>query len=151
MPLDPVQHAIQVAFEAHRDQFDKPGRPYVEHCRRVAALVLGADERIVALHDVVGQAPGWTLDRLLEEGFSSAIVDAVDALTRRMDEAEDDFMRRAIANRLARPVKQADLEDNLVQAEQAGLDTEKFLRGLEIILLTWRRSISSGMDDLRYS
>ena len=105
----------------------------------------------MALHDVVGQAPGWTLDRLLEEGLSSAIVDAVDALTRRMDEAEDDFMRRAIANRLARPVKQADLEDNLVQAEQAGLDTEKFLRGLEIILLTWRRSISSGMDDLRYS
>jgi hypothetical protein len=69
---------------------------------------------------MVEKAPGWTL----EEGFSSAIVDAVDALTRRIDEAEDDFMRRAIANRLARSVKQADLEDKLVQAEQAGLDTE---------------------------
>ncbi len=54
-------------------------------------------------------------------------------MTKRVGEDDDDFVRRAIANPIARAVKKADLEDNLVQAEEAGLETAKYLRGLEII------------------
>ncbi|OWV91791.1 metal-dependent phosphohydrolase [Rhizobium sp. N122] len=129
-----LDHAIQIALEAHEGQADKTDRPYFEHCQRVALLVSGDEIRTVAyLHDVVEKASGWTLDRLREEGFPPAIVAAVDALTRRPDEMEDDFVKRAASNPLALPVKQADLEDNLRQAEQAGKKTEKYQRGLDLL------------------
>ncbi|MGO7867492.1 hypothetical protein ACC676_39155, partial [Rhizobium ruizarguesonis] len=58
-----------------------------------------------------------------EEGFPPAIISAVNALTRRTDEPDEDFVRRAASNPLSLPVKRADLEDNLRQAEQAGKKT----------------------------
>lgn len=129
-----LQRAIQIAAEAHQGQKDKVGHPYFDHCRRVAERVVGDEERIIAfLHDVPEKGSGWTLDRLREEGFSPSVIAAVDALTRRLGEADDAFVRRAASNPLARPVKQADLEDNFVQAEQAGLDTSKYLDGLALL------------------
>jgi (p)ppGpp synthase/HD superfamily hydrolase len=129
-----LQRAIQIAAEAHEGQQDKVGNPYFDHCRRVADLVVGDEERIIAfLHDVPEKGSGWTLDRLKQEGFSPSVIAAVDALTKRVGEADHEFVRRAASNRLARAVKQADLEDNLVQAKQAGLDTSKYLHGLEIL------------------
>ncbi|MDR9803034.1 metal-dependent phosphohydrolase [Rhizobium hidalgonense] len=135
-----LDHAIQIALEAHEGQVDKTGRPFFEHCQRVAFLVSGDETRTVAyLHDVAEKGNGWTLDRLREEGFPSAIISAVDALTRRPDEVDDDFVRRAASNPPALPVKQADLEDNLRQAEQAGKNTEKYQRGLDLL-----RDLRSG-------
>ncbi|WP_064693122.1 HD domain-containing protein [Rhizobium aegyptiacum] len=129
-----LDHAMQVAFEAHKGQVDKTGRPFFDHCQRVALLVSGDDARTVAyLHDVAEKGSGWTLDRLQEEGFPPAIISAVDALTRRAEEPDDEFVRRAASNPLALPVKQADLEDNLRQAEQAGKDAEKYQRGLDLL------------------
>lgn len=129
-----LQRAIQIAAEAHKGQQDKVGNPYFDHCRRVAELVMGDEERLIAfLHDVPEKGSGWTLDRLRQEGFSQPVIAAVDALTKRLGEADDEFVRRAASNPLARAVKQADLEDNLVQAEQAGLDTSKYLHGLKIL------------------
>ncbi|MGZ2487533.1 (p)ppGpp synthase/HD superfamily hydrolase [Rhizobium pisi] len=129
-----LDHAIQIAHDAHERQTDKTGGPYFAHCQRVAALVSGDEERTIAyLHDVVEKGSGWTLDRLREEGFPPAVVSAVDALTRRPDEADDQFVRRAASNPLALPVKQADLEDNLQQAEQAGKNPEKYQRGLDLL------------------
>ncbi|OWO94080.1 metal-dependent phosphohydrolase [Rhizobium esperanzae] len=129
-----LDHAMQIALEAHEGQVDKTGRPFFEHCQRVALLVSGDEARTVAyLHDVAEKGSGWTLDRLREEGFPSAIISAVDALTRRPEESDDEFVRRATANPLALSVKQADLEDNLRQAEQAGKKTEKYQRGLDLL------------------
>ncbi|ANK88897.1 MULTISPECIES: HD domain-containing protein [unclassified Rhizobium] len=129
-----LDHAMQIALEAHEGQVDKTGRPFFEHCQRIALLVSGDDARTVAyLHDVAEKGSGWTLDRLREEGFPSAIISAVDALTRRPEEPDDEFVRRAASNPLALPVKQADLEDNLRQAEQAGKKTEKYQRGLDLL------------------
>lgn len=129
-----LDQAMQIAMEAHKGQMDKTGQPYFEHCQRVALLVSGDEAKTVAyLHDVVEKGSGWTLDRLKEEGFPPAALSAVDALTQRPDEPDDDFVRRAASNPLALPVKKADLEDNLQQAEQAGKKTEKYQRGLDIL------------------
>lgn len=130
-----LDHAIQIALEAHEGQVDKTGRPFFEHCQRIALVVSGSEARTVAyLHDVVEKGRGWTLDRLREEGFPPTIVSAVDAMTRRMGETDDDeFVRRAASNPLALPVKRADLEDNLWQAEQTGMNPEKYQRGLDIL------------------
>jgi (p)ppGpp synthase/HD superfamily hydrolase len=70
------------------------------------------DERIAAvLHDVVEDC-GWTIDDLREEGFSPAVLSAIDAVTKREGEAYEHFVARAAADPIGRRVKLADLEDN---------------------------------------
>ncbi len=103
------------ATTAHEGQVDKAGRPYIEHPRRVADRVAEVDGRAAAvcvawLHDVVEDSAALTLDELRDD-FSDAIVDAVDALTRRDGEG-DDYYRRAASNDLAVAVKRADIWDN---------------------------------------
>ncbi|MDQ0560498.1 (p)ppGpp synthase/HD superfamily hydrolase [Rhizobium mesoamericanum] len=133
-PPAELLHAAKIADRAHAEQTDKTGGPYFLHCKRVADAVEDGDERVVAyLHDVVEKGPGWTLDRLREEGFSSTIIEAVDALTRRPNESDDDFVMRALSNPLARPVKVADLRDNLAQAKSIGADAGKYEKGLKIV------------------
>ncbi|MGO4839317.1 HD domain-containing protein, partial [Rhizobiaceae sp. 2RAB30] len=115
-----LDHALAIAEAAHRGRKDKLGRPYIEHCQRVAEAVDTLDEKIVAyLHDVPEKAEGWTVQRRAAEGFSASIVAAVDAMTRRAGEDDAAFVRRAATNRLARKVKRADLEDNLWKARKA--------------------------------
>ncbi|TPK96079.1 MULTISPECIES: HD domain-containing protein [unclassified Mesorhizobium] len=129
-----LHEAARIAEEAHRGQTDKTGRPYIEHLRRVADAVETLDEKTVAyLHDVIEKGEGWTLDRLQSAGFGFMVVAAVDALTRRLDESEEGFICRAVSNELARPVKEADLKDNLWQAHQAGAPAERYETGLTIL------------------
>lgn len=125
--------AVRIATNAHRGQTGKDGRPYIEHCERVAMRVEPALRPIAYLHDVVEKSEGWTIDRLRLDGFPEEIIEAVDALTRRPDEAEDEFVLRAAAYPLALPVKRADLEDNLQQALAGGSDPERYRHGLALL------------------
>lgn len=113
--MSTLDRAISVAVDAHLGQFDKLGEAYIAHPMRLMARFLAAkNERlaiVAALHDVVEDS-GWTFEQLSAEGFSSDIVDAVDALTRRVKEPYMDYVARASRNTLARPVKIADLIDN---------------------------------------
>lgn len=69
-PLN-LQRAIEIATQAHRDQNDKAGAPYLLHPLRLMMSLETEDERIVGvLHDVVEDGPGWTFERLEQEGFS---------------------------------------------------------------------------------
>ena len=115
--MSTLERAIAIAAEAHAGTVDRAGKPYILHPLRVMMRVEGDDEKIVAaLHDVV-EGSDWTLEMLRAEGFSKRIVEAVDALSRRVDdkgrEPYDEFVKRAVANPLARPVKEADLLDNM--------------------------------------
>lgn len=108
-----LNRALEIATEAHAGQVDKGGAPYITHPMRVSAAVEGEDAKIVGLlHDVVEDGPGWTLGQLRREGFSDAVVEAVDALTHRKGEDYFASIERAKANPLARQVKLADLTDN---------------------------------------
>ena len=114
--MERLARAIIVAAEAHAAQKDRADEPYVLHPMRVLLRVQGDEERqVAALHDVV-ERTDWTLERLRNEGFPARVVAAVDALSRREGEDYFDFVRRAISNPLARPVKRADLLDNLQAA-----------------------------------
>ncbi|TGQ37762.1 MULTISPECIES: HD domain-containing protein [unclassified Mesorhizobium] len=129
-----LYRAAKIAEEAHAGQTDKTGQPYIEHCRRVADGVETLDQKAVAyLHDVLEKGEGWSRDRLEAAGFGSSIVSAVDALTRRPDEDDLAFVRRAASNPLALPVKRADLADNLWQARQTGTPTSKFEDSLRVL------------------
>lgn len=107
--------ALALAANAHAGETDrKTGEAYMLHVMRVTLAVTGEKERIVAaLHDVVEHVDGWTFDRLRSEGVEEEIIEAVDALTRRENEDYLAFAKRASSNPLARPVKIADLNDNL--------------------------------------
>jgi (p)ppGpp synthase/HD superfamily hydrolase len=129
-----LAHAVEIAEQAHADQTDKAGEPYIEHIERVAAAVDSLDEKIVAyLHDVLEKGEGWTRERLERSGFSPRIISAVVALTREEGEGEDHFVLRAAANELARSIKRADLEDNRRQALISGKPTDRYDRDLALL------------------
>ena len=104
--------AAMIAAEAHLGQVDKAGEPYIFHPMRVAVNGATTDERIVALlHDVVEDS-SVTLEQLGREGFDENCLRALEHLTRRSDEAYDDFVERVARHRLATRVKLLDLADN---------------------------------------
>src|SRR5947208_2434495 len=110
-----LEDAIALAALAHHGQVDKAGAPYILHPLRLMLRMRTNDERMVAvLHDAVEDTP-YTLDGLRRLGFPEEVVEAIDALTRRVDEGEtyEAFVARAGGNPLARRIKIADLEDNL--------------------------------------
>ncbi len=138
-----LKKAMDIATEAHEGQSSKTGGPFIDHVRRVAEQVAGEDEILVAwLHDVIEKGPGWTFERLRSEGFSADVIEAVDAMSKRDGEDYFDFVRRSIANPLARPVKRADLTDNLAQMRQMGGDGSKFAEGLRILAETYPDELS---------
>lgn len=129
-----VDAARKIAEQAHEGQIKKTGGRVIDHVARVAASVDGCEETMVAwLHDVVEKAPNWTLDRLRQEGFSEAVVAAVEALTKRPGEPHAELVRRAANNLLACSVKRADLKDNLAEAKRTGRDGSKYKQGLLIL------------------
>jgi (p)ppGpp synthase/HD superfamily hydrolase len=125
--------AVRIATNAHRGQLGNDGRPYIEHCERVAMAVPVALRPIAYLHDVVEKSDGWSIDRLRLDGFPEAVITAVDALSRRSGEDDEAFLTRASSHPLALPVKRADLEDNLRQALTRGMDPEPYRQGLALL------------------
>lgn len=125
--------AVAIAQKAHDGQNEQNGYPYVAHCLRMAEFFPDEKRKIVALlHDVAEKGRGWSVDRLADFGFDDDILDAVDAMTRRVGEAEDDFVCRAMTNPLASAVKLADLRDNYRQAVHTRRNPARYRRGLEV-------------------
>jgi (p)ppGpp synthase/HD superfamily hydrolase len=105
--------AIAIAAQAHQEQRDKAGAPYILHPLRIMAQMSTEAEMIVAvLHDLLEDTE-WTIDQLRAEGFSADVLAALECVTRRDKETYDAFIERARSNTLARRVKLADLEDNM--------------------------------------
>jgi hypothetical protein len=104
--------AVQIAADAHLGQYDKVGAPYVYHPLRAMMRATDRDQKMAAvLHDVVEDSV-WTIEDLTREGFSKAVVRAVEHLTKREGEAYEAFIERVAQDRLATRVKLLDLEDN---------------------------------------
>lgn len=111
--------AEAIATKAHEGQTDKAGAPYIDHPRAVAAMVKDVTDtlmdsivQVAWLHDVV-EDTDVTLDDLRAAGFSSAVVDAVDSVTRRPGELYTDLIGRAAENPWGRIVKLCDNEHNV--------------------------------------
>lgn len=76
-----TKEAMKLCFEAHKDQKDKGGLPYVFHPFHVAEQMDDEESTIVALlHDVVEDS-GYTLESLAEKGFGDAVIEALRLLT----------------------------------------------------------------------
>lgn len=136
-PPGSLERAIEIALIAHAGQKDKAGSPYILHPLRVMLAQISDVDRITGvLHDVVEDGDGWTFDRLLAEGFTSEVVEAVASVTKRPEEEGNDletylaFVRRAAAHPVGRLVKRADLLDNC-DLSRIAQPTEKDYKRLE--------------------
>ena len=110
--MSTLDRAIEIALNAHAGQRDKGGEPYILHPLRVMLRMTTDEERIVAvLHDVVEDS-SYTFQDLLAAGYSSSVVGALEALTKRPGESRLEAAARAAANPLARTVKLADNAEN---------------------------------------
>lgn len=136
--MSTLERAIAIATAAHQGQRDKAGQPYILHPLRLMLSLAADEERMVAvLHDVVEDTP-WSLDQLRGEGFSAAVIAAVDGLTRREAESYEEFIERLCPNPLARRVKLTDLEDNMDLRRIAELGEKDWAR-LQRYHRAWQR------------
>jgi (p)ppGpp synthase/HD superfamily hydrolase len=116
-----LDQALIIAIRAHAGQTDKIGNPYIWHPLRIMLRMSSTTERIAAiLHDVVEDSP-ITLADLGSAGCPAKVLKAVDCLTRRKGERYEDYVHRAAADRLAKVIKIADLEDNMELRLKNGL------------------------------
>lgn len=106
--------AIHIAAKHHLGQFDKGGNPYILHPLKVMHYTRSEDpevQMIAILHDIVEDTE-VTLEYLEHLGFSSRVVDGIDAMTKRKGEEYNDYIRRVSSNFDAIIVKMADLRHN---------------------------------------
>lgn len=115
-----IEDAIALAAEAHTGQrYSSPeAEPYIFHPLR---LMLRFQHQIdcmaAVLHDVV-EDTNVTLAALVERGYPAELVSAVEALTRRENEAYETYIDRVAVHPVARRIKLADLAENLANNER---------------------------------
>lgn len=108
-----INKALNIAIEAHKEQTDKAGIPYIFHLLRVSEKGQTETEKICGLlHDIVEDTE-WTFDKLKQEGFSDKIVSVIKCITKRNGEIYMDFIKRVSKNPIATRIKINDLEDNM--------------------------------------
>ena len=134
-----TKKALRLCFDAHKEQVDKTGMPYVFHPFHLAEGM--TDELTAAcalLHDVV-EDTDYTLDDLRDMGFPSELTEALALLTH--DEEIDyfDYVRAIKHNPIARAVKLADLAHNSDTSRLDEIDgralerCEKYKKAIQIL------------------
>ena len=109
---DLTRKAMAIMYEAHKDQLDKSGVPYVFHPWHVAEQMTDEESCAAALlHDVI-EDTSVTADDLLGAGISERVVASVKLLTHDDDEPYLEYVARIKADPIARAVKLADLTHN---------------------------------------
>lgn len=107
-----TKKALKICFNAHKDQVDKTGMPYVFHPFHLAETMDTEDSVCVALlHDTVEDTP-ITFEDLINEGFNDNIINALKLLTHNDDTPYLEYVARIKKNPLAKKVKLADLYHN---------------------------------------
>lgn len=124
-----TKKALVISFNAHKDQLDKSGMPYVYHPYEVAEhMETEAQTCVALLHDVV-EDTDITLDELAAD-FPAEVIDALRLMTHDKSVPYLDYVRKIGTNPIAAKVKLADLTHN---SDLTRLDavTEKDLERVE--------------------
>ena len=134
-----TKKALKISFEAHKEQFDKSGIPYVYHPYELASQMTTEAETCVALlHDIV-EDTSTTFEDLINEGFDGEIIDAIRLMTHNDGSNYFDYVKRIKQNPIAKAVKLADLRHNstisrLDEITPKDLErVEKYKQAIEIL------------------
>ena len=135
-----TKKALKLCFEAHKDQTDKTGLPYVFHPFHLAEQMTDEYTTICALlHDVV-EDTDYTIDDLKNMGFPIEVLEALKLLTHDPSVPYMDYVVALSDNEIAKSVKMADLRHNSdltrldVVDEWALKRNEKYKKALEYLL-----------------
>lgn len=131
--------AMQISFNAHKEQKDKSGLPYVFHPFHLAEQMTDEIATCVALlHDVV-EDTDMTFEKLSELGFTTEIIDALKLLTHDDSMPYMDYVKEIAKNPIAKAVKLADLAHNSdltrldIVDEKALKRAEKYKKAMELL------------------
>ena len=134
-----TKKALNICFDAHKDQKDKSGLPYVFHPFHLAEQMETEETTIVALlHDVI-EDTDITLEDLSAEGFSKSVIEAIALMTHSDDVNYMAYVRGIKKNPIAATVKLADLRHNSdlsrldVVDEQALRRRETYLKAIAFL------------------
>ena len=123
-----LKNAIQLAYFAHHQQYDKAGQPYILHPLRVMKNVSSIDAKIVAiLHDILEDTEISQID-LHELGLQTEHLYALLALSKYTHESRFDVLKRTLLNPLACEVKCADVRDNMNLLRLKSIQIQDFRR-----------------------
>ncbi len=134
-----TKKALKISFDAHKNQFDKSGMPYVYHPFHLAEQMDDEYSVCVALlHDVV-EDTDITLNDLILCGFPEEVSDALEMMTHDDSVPYLDYVRKLKSNVIAKKVKLADLNHNsdlsrLDVVDNAALErVEKYKKAIDIL------------------
>lgn len=136
---DKTKKALRLCYEAHKDQVDKSGLPYVHHPFHLAEQMEDEDATVAALLHDVAEDTAYTLEDLRAMGFGEAVMEALACLTHDPAVPYMEYVKRIRENDIARRVKLADLRHNsditrLDVVDQKALDRiEKYAAALKIL------------------
>lgn len=107
-----TKKALRVCFDAHKEQDDKSGMPYVFHPFHLAEQMTDEISTVCALlHDVV-EDTDITFDDLSKMGFPAEVIEVLRLLTHDDAVPYFDYVREISKNPVAKAVKLADLRHN---------------------------------------
>ena len=123
-----TKRAMKLCFEAHKDQVDKSGIPYVFHPIHLAEQMQDEETTIVALlHDVIEDTK-YTIDDLRELGFSENILISISLMTHDDTVPYMEYIEQLKKNRIAAIVKRADLIHNSELSRLERIDEKTMIR-----------------------
>ena len=135
-----TKRALRLCFDAHKDQVDKTGLPYVFHPFHLAEQMTDEYTTVVALlHDVVEDSP-YTFEDLQAMGYPAPVLEALRLLTHDPQVPYMDYVAALKPNPIARAVKLADLRHNSDATRLDEVDdyalarAEKYRRAMAFLL-----------------
>jgi len=147
-----TRKAMNIAYNAHMNQFDKAGVPYIYHPIHLAEQMNSEIECIVALlHDVVEDTE-VTLEQLKKE-FPKQVIEAIRLLTHDKNVNYKEYIKELSKNPTAKKVKIADLLHNSDETRLEKITVkdiarrEKYKKALEF-LQNWKIKLISGKIEI---
>jgi len=134
-----TKKALIIAYEAHKDQLDKSGLPYVFHPFYLAEQMDDEFTTCVALlHDVVEDS-NYTIQDLIDKGFPTEVIEAIRILTHSKNIPYFEYINKVKSNTIATKVKIEDLKHNSdltrlnIIAEEDKKRIEKYTKALDLL------------------
>ena len=134
-----TKKAMRIAFDAHKEQTDKNGMPYIYHPIHLAEQMQDEAAICVALlHDVM-EDTDMTVAELQAEGFPKEVLAALQLMTHREGVPYMEYVCKIKGDPIAAAVKMADLRHN---SDLSRLDTvdekalaraEKYKQAMELL------------------
>lgn len=107
-----TKKAMKLCFEAHKDQKDRTGLPYVFHPFHLAEQMKDEYSTAAALlHDVV-EDTDTTFEDLQKEGIPEKVIEALRLLTYSPEVPYMEYVAKTASDPIAAAVKLADLNHN---------------------------------------